>query len=558
MLLALSYSIVVLSLSTLAVAQTSNPVVNGTNVSWLGLTDSALGLDYFLGVPFAQPPIGPLRFKPPLPWSPSKGTQVVNATAYGTSCEQGINRDLPAESEDCLTLNIWKPSNAVGEIPVMVWLYGGGFYFGTALGYPGDGPVNASIATGKPVIYVAPNYRTGIFGFPPGQAAAKAGALNLGLKDQRLALEWVQRNIGYFGGDRNKVTLFGQSAGAISTSYQALYNGGNIGNVFRGMIIESGSPSSVNVPPADDKVLEAAYSFVVNVTGCTNSLDTFKCVRSAPIDVLRRANQDVIKAPANLTGVDQGPVVIGPTLAPGDVFLSELPSVSVHAGRFAKVPFIATAQLDEGTVFLNPEQPETEQDLIHWLTAQIPGLYFGYNNLTAVQALLKFYPTDPAAGSPYGTGNETFGLAAQYKRLSSAVGDLIFQASRRDFLKTATKFGVKAWSGLFTEVINPAGNEQYGVYHSGELVYVYQVAHSTPNISQPLVTLEETIIDYWLDFAYNLDPNSGSYTPRTCPYWPLYGKNATTLQLASHISVISDTFRQDALNFIINSPSLYH
>ncbi|KAG9118566.1 hypothetical protein FRC07_006866, partial [Ceratobasidium sp. 392] len=219
-------------------------------------------------------------------------------------------------------------------------------------------------------------------------------------------------------------------------------------------------------------------------------------------------------------------------------------------------PFIATAQLDEGTVFLNPQQPQTEQDLINWLTAQSPGLYFGISNATAVKELLKFYPIDPAAGSPYGTGNETFGLAAQYKRLASVVGDLIFQASRRDFLRTATKFGVKAWSGLFTEVINPVGNEQYGVYHSGELVYVYQVVHTTPGITQALLTLEATVIDYWLDFAYNLNPNQGLFAPR--PYWPIYGTNATTLQLASNITVISDTFRNDTLNFIVNSPSLYN
>jgi acetylcholinesterase len=85
------------------------------------------------------------------------------------------------------------------------------------------------------------------------------------------------------------------------------------------------------------------------------------------------------------------------------------------------------AQLDEGTVFINGQQPETEQDLINWLTSQLPGLFFGITNATAVEKLLKFYPTDPAAGSPYGTGNETFGLAAQYKRLASVVGDLIFQ-----------------------------------------------------------------------------------------------------------------------------------
>ncbi|KAG8680794.1 hypothetical protein FRC09_017974, partial [Ceratobasidium sp. 395] len=312
----------------------------------------------------------------------------------------------------------------------------------------------------------------------------------------------------------------------------------------------------VNVPPANDPVLEAAYKFVVNATGCTGSPNTFECVRAAPTEVLRQANQNVIKTPANSTAVDQGPVVLGPVLAPGDVFLPELPSTSVHAGRFAKVPLIATSQLDEGTVFVNPQQPKTEQDLINWLTAQLPGLYFGINNLTAVQQLLKFYPTDPAAGSPYGTGNQTFGLAAQYKRLASVIGDLIFQASRRDFLRTATKFGVKAWSGLFTEVINPVGNEQYGVYHSGDLVYVFQVVHTNPGIPQPLLTLEAAVGDYWFDFAYHLNPNTGSFAPR--PYWPVYGTNATTLQLASNITLISDTFRKEALDFIINSPSLYN
>jgi hypothetical protein len=85
-----------------------------------------------------------------------------------------------------------------------------------------------------------------------------------------------------------------------------------------------------------------------------------------------------------------------------------------------------TAQLDEGTIFVNGEYPETEEDVINWFTAQIPGLYWGVSNRTAVEELLKYYPADPAAGSPYNTGNETFGQAAQYKRLTSIVGDLLF------------------------------------------------------------------------------------------------------------------------------------
>jgi carboxylesterase type B len=133
-------SLVTLGLATLAITQTANPVVDGENVSWVGLSNSTTKLDYFLGVPFAQPPVGSLRFKAPLLWTPSNSSQTINATAYGASCEQGIDQGLPLESEDCLTLNICtsftqvtvpslmsyrnigKPSNVTGKIPVMVWL----------------------------------------------------------------------------------------------------------------------------------------------------------------------------------------------------------------------------------------------------------------------------------------------------------------------------------------------------------------------------------------------------------------------------------------------------
>ncbi|KAB5588514.1 extracellular lipase [Ceratobasidium theobromae] len=547
------WSSVTLALAAVSSARATSPIVKGSNVSWLGVRNSTANYDYFFNVPFGQAPVGSLRFKPPVEWSPDTPGVTVNATAYGNSCEEGIDRGLSQISEDCLNLNIWRPSGITEKVPVLVWIYGGGFYFGAAVGYPGDQIVVSSMRLGKPVIYVAFNYRTGLFGFPPGQDAAAAGALNLGLKDQRLALEWIQKNIGYFGGDPTKVTLFGESAGAISTGYQSLYNGGDIGGVFHGMILESGSPSSVNVAPANDPVLESAYAFVVNATGCSNSTQKFECVRNAPANVLRQANRDVILPPAEWMGVDQGPVVLGPVLAPGDVFLPELPSQSLRAGRFAKVPFINGDELDEGTVFTNETTPETDELVIEWLTKQIPGLYFGINNVTAVKELLKFYPADPAAGSPYNTGNDTFGLAAQFKRLNSIVGDLIFHAARRDHLRIATQFGVDAWSYHHTEAV-PGADAKYGVYHGAELVFVFQVVD--PSVPQGLLDLGEAVIDYWLTFAYTLNPNPTSGTAR--PYWPKYGTNQTSLGLASNITIESDTFRSEGIDFIINSPSLYN
>lgn len=535
-------------------AQSTTPLIKGPGVSWSGLRNTTERVDYFLGIPYAEPPIGSLRFKPPVAWTPGKSSVTINATAFNT-CEQGLDSDYSNVSEDCLTVNVLKPTNVTGKIPVLVWIYGGGFYVGGSEAYPGNQIVAPSIQLGKPVIYVSLNYRVGFYGFPPGQDSADAGALNVGLKDQRLAIEWVQKYISYFGGDPKQVTLFGESAGAISAGYQTLYNGGNIGGAFRGMILQSGSPSSVNVPPANDPVQEAAYDFVVNATGCANATQKFECLRNAPADLLRQANKDVIKAPPKWTGIDQGPVVLGPVLAPGDVFLPELPSESLHAGRFAKVPFINGGQLDEGTLFVNGSTPKTEQDVIDWLTYQLPGLYFGIDNSTAVQELLKFYPADPAAGSPYGTGNETFGQAAQYKRLTSIIGDIIFQASRRDHLETATKFGVNTWSYLFTETVpGPAEWGLWGVYHTGEFYFVFQTV--ADDVPPALLTLEQAVLDYWLNFAYTLDPNPKSGAK--FPYWPKYGKNATMIDLASNITLTTDTFRSEGIDFIINSPSLYN
>ncbi|KAJ8074545.1 hypothetical protein PM082_015447 [Marasmius tenuissimus] len=541
-------------------AQFTGPTIRGNGVTYQGAQHASGNTDYFLSIPFAQPPVGTQRFKPPVAWSPSDSETVINATTYGPSCPQGVADFVSDASEDCLTLHIWKPSNVTEKLPVMVWIYGGGFYFGTAQSYEGWYIVQPSITIDKPVIYVALNYRTGVFGFPPGTASAKAGALNLGLKDQRLALEWVQENIEYFGGDKTKVTLFGESAGAISTAYQSMYKGGDIGGAFRGMIMQSGSPSSVNVPPADDPVQEKAYQFVVNATGCADSSDTFECLRSAPSDVLQKANQDVVQLPLEWKGQDQGPVVLGPVLAPGDDFLPELPSVSIHAGRYAKLPFINGDVKDEGTIFINKTTPETEKNVTDWLLFQEPGLYFGISNETAVAELLKLYPADPAAGSPYGTGSETFGVAAQYKRLASLVGDLIFEASRRDHVRTATKDGVDVWSYFFNASINQLNStlDVYGIQHLAENVFVFHaLTEFTGGATIPdyFAKVEDVVFNYWINFAYNLDPNptSGSY-----PYWPKYGDNATLISIGEEFSLIPDTYRAEGIEYIINTPSLYN
>lgn len=179
----------------------------------------------FLGVPYAAPPVGSLRWQPPQPAKP--WTTPRNAQSYGAHCVQ-VNKfeDMSfhdaGESEDCLTLNIWTPRSAAqnAKLPVMVWIYGGGFYSGSTSEQRQDGESFAR----KGVVLVSMNYRLNIFGFfaHPALAAEspKRAAGNYGLMDQAAALHWVKRNIAAFGGDPGNITLFGQSAGSASVSAQ--------------------------------------------------------------------------------------------------------------------------------------------------------------------------------------------------------------------------------------------------------------------------------------------------------------------------------------------------
>ena len=213
----------------------AGPSVTIKNGTVVGSTSG--NVDSFKGIPFAQPPVGNLRLKPPQSINASFGT--ITATATPRACPQfqeqinlsslanlpssviGLLEDTPLAQaitnagEDCLTLNVQRPSTATSssKLPVIFWIFGGGFEFGSTQSYDGTSLIQRSISMGEDVIYVAVNYRVGGFGFLPGSQLAQEGSTNLGLRDQRLGLEWVQENIAAFGGDPTKVTIWGESAG---------------------------------------------------------------------------------------------------------------------------------------------------------------------------------------------------------------------------------------------------------------------------------------------------------------------------------------------------------
>ncbi|KAG8691648.1 hypothetical protein FRC08_010116 [Ceratobasidium sp. 394] len=517
-------------------------VTSPSGVSYLGVRNTTVNQDVFLGIPYANPPTGALRFKPPQAWTKTGYSTLVNATVDKPICVQSTPITYSPVSEDCLYLSLWKPSNVTTKLPVLVWIYGGGFLNGSTLGYPGNDILTTAFKLNKPVVYVAMNYRLGIYGFPPGQQSETAGALNLGLKDQRLALEWVNKNVGLFGGDPSKVMIFGESAGAMSVAYQMLYNDGNVGGIFRTALMESGSPSTYAAKPASYPPRQAAYNFIANATGC--AADDFECLRNANADTLRQANYDVVKVPANLRAPDPYPAAIGPTLSAGDPFLSRSPKISIRQGKFAKVPFVCGTSLDEGTIFTT--NPGTTSEVVTFLTAQLPGLTFGVTNTAVVNKLLSYYPADPSAGSPYNTGDDTFGKAAQYKRAASVIGDLVFDAPRRDFLQVATSLNVPVWSYQFAQTGIDA--PEYGAGHSFELQFVFQ--YSEAGTPQDWVDLNVAILDYWLTLAYKLNPGATGNPNRAA--WPRYGTGKSLQLKAGNTTVIPDTFRTAGMNYIIS------
>jgi carboxylesterase type B len=244
-----------------------------------------LGVETFNGIPYAQPPVGQLRLKPPQPITSAVGN--VDGTASPRGCPQFFfstsDMNIPTNvlgtllntplfqtvtnaGEDCLTLNVQRPNGikADAKLPVLLWLFGGGFELGATAMYDGTSLVAQSVAQGKPIIFVAVNYRVGGFGFMPGKEVMAEGSTNLGLLDQRLGLEWVADNIAAFGGDPDKVTIWGESAGSISVMDQMLlYDGDNTYKgkpLFRGGIMNSGS--IVPAQPFDANKGQAIYDTV--------------------------------------------------------------------------------------------------------------------------------------------------------------------------------------------------------------------------------------------------------------------------------------------------------
>jgi carboxylesterase type B len=301
-------------------------------------------VDSFLGIRYAQPPTGRLRWVPPKPVQPWKGVR--SAEAYGNRCPAPASGNGPQSlTEDCLFLNVQRPATARadGRLPVYVWIHGGGLATGSSNQHDGTKFVRES-----GIIVVTINYRLGVLGFlaHPALTAAQGESGNYGFMDQQQALRWVRRSIAAFGGDPHRVTIGGESAGGWSVCGHLSAPGSR--GLFAGAVIESGS--CLSWPQAD------ADSFADQVTspvGCPATADP------AAIACLRRVSVQALLDAANNW--------FGPMLVNTTPTLPQDPFLAVITGAFTRVPVLIGANRDEGRSFTQGDVGWTQQQYEQWV-----------------------------------------------------------------------------------------------------------------------------------------------------------------------------------------------
>ncbi|KAH6883068.1 lipase 3 precursor [Alternaria rosae] len=524
------------------VAPSPQATVAGINV---------LGVESFKGIPYAQPPIDQLRLKPPQPITSSLGK--VDGTGIPKACPQFFfsidERNIPTNvlgtilnlpllqtitnaGEDCLTINVQRPAGtkAGDKLPVLFWIFGGGFELGSTAMYDGTSLVAESVAQGKPIVFVAVNYRVGGFGFMPGKEVLADGSANLGLLDQRLGLQWVADNIAAFGGDPEKVTIWGESAGAISVLDQMmLYDGDNSYNgkpLFRAGIMNSGS--IVPADPVDCPKGQAIYDRVVEAAGCASSADTLACLRTVPYTKFLNAANTVPGILGYFT------VNLSYLPRPDGSALSASPDALVKAGKYAKVPFIVGDQEDEGTLFgLFTSNLTTTKEVTTYLST----IFFQNASPAQVEQLVGSYQTITEDGSPFRTGllNNFY---PQFKRVSAILGDVTFTLTRRLFLEVTGQVApeVPSWSYLATYDF---GTPILGTFHGSDILQVFNGI--LPN------NAAKTIRGYYYSFIYNLDPNEGN----SLMDWPKWSEGKKLINFgANRNSYLDDDFRGDTHEFL--------
>jgi para-nitrobenzyl esterase len=453
----------------------------------------------FLGLPYAAPPVGEMRWKAPGPPAKWKGTR--DATKFGARCAQGrIFEDMVFQdagpSEDCLFLNVYAPADATdkSKLPVMFWIHGGG-YAGGASSEPRH---NGDFLPLKGVVLVTMNYRLGVFGFLATSDLAKetgGTAGNYGLLDMVAALGWVKGNIGKFGGDAGNVTIFGESAGSFAVS--TLMASPRSQGLFHKAIGESGGAfgDTLAVDPLEAR--EKKDDEWVDSLGVKSLAE----LRALPTDKVLEA------AKAKKGGFS--------TVVDGKLLTEPVPE-TYAAGKQAHVPLLAGWNRDEGSFLGSGMTAEKWKAMAASL----------FND--RADEFLKLYPgetDDQVVDSAGAYGGDAFIAFGTWKWLEAhrKSGDSPVYRYHFELRATPSKYH----EGTFA-------------FHSDDIEYVFGTLDTRPgfDVRPEDRKLSDQMMSYWTNFAKTGDPNGAGL-----PEWPKYGKDDSLIHLDSTITAGPDTLR---------------
>lgn len=443
----------------------------------------------FRGVPYAAPPVGPLRFaspQPPDPWDDPP-------PAESTLCPQmGVDGVIYGD-EDCLTLDVWTPlKTSKHPLPVMVWIHGGWYWYLSGSGYLSD----AMLPT-RDVIVVAINYRLGLFGFFAHPDLTEEGggtSGNYGFEDQIFALEWVQDNVSAFGGDPEQVTIFGGSSGGRSVGSHL--GSPNSAGLFHRAIMQSGNGFESNKLPLTQ--VEAQGQRLADAVSCSTEPNVAECLRRLPMERFFDISllADSVFAGPNLDGV---------------IFERDLAEM-VEAGDFNQVPVIIGSNMYEALQFFTDMSLIIGSDL-NALTEEQYEAFVGLLVGEDADEVLSLYPM-----SDYGTS-----LLA----LTVSLSNRFFTCPARRAARLLTEAGSDVYLYHFN---------QGWALHGDELRFLFGIG-ALP--SDQLVS--SAMKDYWTTFAKNGDPNRGGYPP-----WPRYEESTDQhLALTDPVGAGSHLFKEE-------------
>ncbi|KAL4901045.1 hypothetical protein BDW74DRAFT_87669 [Aspergillus multicolor] len=467
-------------------------------------------VDAFLGISYARPPVHDLRFRPAEKVPESKET--IDASKYGPAAPgKALLPGGPKleQSEDCLSVNIFRPSmsDTSKKLPTAIYVHGGAYNRGSAAMHKTASMVAWSE---EPFVAVSFGYRLGALGFLPSSVSKKEGLLNLGLRDQVFLFQWVQENIAQFGGNPNNVTLFGLSAGAHSIGHHLLNYDGHKAPLFHRVIIESGSPTSRAVRPYDAAVHEEQFNDFLKEVGCPSTLsesEIFPFLRSLPTKVITDAQTTVFdKYNPSLRWAFQ-PVI------DGDI-IPRKPLDTWAQGLWHKVPIMTGFNSNEGTMYVDKSMSEPAQFRAFWHEL-LPQL-----TEEDLDTIDRFYPdpsTDPS--SPYVETREGHDLGPQYKRIEAAYGHYAYVAPARQ----TTHFAASAPKAPTVYLYNWAlPRTVVGRANHGDNMYYETFNDEITGISDSQKELSGTLHAYLTSFITKGDPNtiSGRYGAR--PEWKPY------------------------------------